>query len=82
VSGLIVAGGRDGSPGGAPVGGLSRAGSFVSSARSAMGVLGGEGGADAAPSGGDGVCPAPGGVDARPELSGAAVMRAATCSTR
>ena len=35
------------------------------------GVLG-EGGADAGPGGGDRLCPAPGGVDAQPQLSGAA----------
>ena len=32
----------------------------------------GEGGADAGPGGGDRGCPAPGGVDAQPKLSGAA----------
>ena len=36
-----------------------------------VGVLG-EGGADPVPGGGDRRCPAPGGVDAQPELSGAA----------
>ena len=32
----------------------------------------GEGGADAVPGGGDGLAPAPGGVDAEPKLSGRA----------
>src|SRR6185369_11746114 len=51
--------------------GFPRAGgSFVSSGHRG-GVLG-EGGADPVPGGGDRRCPAPGGVDAQPELSGAA----------
>jgi hypothetical protein len=66
----IVACGCDGSPGVAPLGGLSEGRWVFCVVGSGVLVVGSgvlsEGGADAPPGGGDGVCPAPGGVDAQP----------------
>ena len=72
LGGCFVAGGYGKSPGVTPVGRAFLEPVGLSSRRvTGVRVLG-EGGADPAPSGGDRRRPAPGRVDAQPELSGAA----------